>query len=172
MKKLLALLMALCMLFAFAACGQTEAEKELEQKQDELQDTMEDLTEGETDLEDAMDKLDEYTDAASNAGAVSDMTAKEYVDVFEKTDEWKENVETFKKQGLKADIEARGDSIAYVYQYTIEIPDTAALKSALDETKSALQTAADALRKVLPKTDKVIYEYYDINGDLITSYEL
>lgn len=171
MKRLLVLFMALCMLFAFTACAQFEAVKDLEQKQNELKETIDDVTNGDVDADELVEDLDEFTDAASDAGMTTDISIQDYVDELVKNEEWQSQVETFESQGLSAKIEARGNSLAYIYQYTVDIPDTTVVKTSLDATQDSLKSLADSLRTVLSSLDSVIFEYLDINGNIIATYE-
>lgn len=166
MKKLLALLMAICMVLAFTACAQIEAEKNLALAESQLKDA-----EDSGDIDDVADALDNYADQAASAGATTNMSAKDIVDLLINDASFQAELETVKSQGLSCKLEARGNSIAYVYQYTFDIGDITVAKTALDASKSSLQTLADSLCKVYTGIDSVIFEYLTYDGSIIATYE-
>ncbi len=165
MKKLLALLMALCMIFTLTACAQLEARKELADAQNELKDAADS-----GDLDDLTDALDDYTDKAEDAGATTAMDAENVVDIIVNSAEWKTQMESIKGQGLSCELEARGNYMAYVYQYSIDLPDLSTVKTTLDASKDNLKSLADSLKKVYTGIDGVIFEYCDKNGSVIATY--
>lgn len=163
MKKLLALLLALCMVFAFAACGESESEKALDDVQDAIENGDSD------DIADAYDKL---TDAASKEGLSTDQTVEEIVKEMKENGDFDEMIKSFEGQPMTLDIEARGNDLAYVVKYTIDVGDTATIKAALEEAGGeAFEALAASFHQIIPKMDKFICEYYDMNGNLITSFK-
>ena len=157
--------MALCMIFSLTACAQLEAQKDLAQAESKLE-----IAADSGDLDDLNDALDDYTDKAEDAGATTDMNAKEVVDLLVNSDDWKTQIEGLKDQGLSCKLEARENYLAYVYQYSIELPDLVAVKSALDESKDSLGTLSDSLKKVYTGIDGVIFEYRANDGTVIATY--
>ncbi len=174
MKKLLALFLALTLVFALSACGnESESAKEFEDALDRLEDGLDELNDGITDrdeLDDAVDAMEDYADTASDAGLTTDMDIDEYVDMLIESDDWKTTKASVEAQNMTVEVEADGDSIIYKYTYTVEV-DNEYTKSGIESGKDTLIAAADSLRAILSKLDTVVYEYYDINGDLITSIE-
>ena len=178
MKKILALFLALTLVFALSACGnESESAKEFEDALDRLEDGLDELNDGITDrdelrdeLDDAVDAMEDYADTASDAGLTTDMDIDEYVDMLIETDDWKTTKASVEAQNMTVEVEADGDSIIYKYTYTVEV-DNEYTKSGIESGKDTLIAAADSLRAILSELDTVVYEYYDINGDLITSIE-
>ncbi len=167
MKKLLALLMALCMILSLTACARIEAQKGLSEAEDKLEDVLNE----DADIEDITDAMDDYTDKAESAGATTDMNAQDIVDLLLNDASFKSQLDSVKAQGLTCELEARDNSIAYVYQYTVDVGDNATVKAALDAGKSSLQSLADSLCKIYTGIDSVIFEYRANDGSVIVTYE-
>jgi len=168
MKRILALLLALSMIFVFTACMKSEEQKRVEEATDRLESIFEDVDE--TEASSAAEVLGDYADAVSDAGGATDVEIDEYVDTLVKTDNWKNTVETWGSQGLSIEVEARGNSLVYVYTYTVAV-DVAVAKETLESNRESMKSTADSLRKILTKLDTVICEYYDIDGNLIYTIE-
>lgn len=167
MKKLFALLLALGMIFSLTACARLAEKQQLEQAEDALEDVLNE----DADIDDVTDAMDDYADKAENAGATTDMTAKDIVDLLLKDPSFKAQLDSVESQGLTCNLEARGNSITYVYQYTIDIADTSAVKQALDAGKASLESLANSLSKIYTGIDSVIFEYRAKDGSVIATYE-
>ena len=165
MKKLLALLMVLCMIFSLTACAQSEAKKELADAESQLKDAADS-----GDLDDLTGALDDYTDKAEDAGATTSMDAKKVVDFLVNSDEWKTQMESMKEQGQSCVLEARDNYLTYVYQYSFDINDLNTVKANLDASKDSLKSLADSLTRGYTGIDGVIFEYRAKDGSVIGTY--
>jgi hypothetical protein len=78
-------------------------------------------------------------------------------------------------EDAKFDILARGNSLVYSYQYTVDFGDTSALKEALDQALTSqadsFQDLLSSLKSAVPDAESIIVEYLDLNGNIITSRE-
>lgn len=77
--------------------------------------------------------------------------------------------------GMKMKVFARGKSLVYSYQYTIDLGDTSLLKStfeqALASTESTFSSVLSAMKLVVPDAESVTVEYLDKAGKVIVSKE-
>lgn len=84
-------------------------------------------------------------------------------------------LDSYAQQGLAIKVLARGNSLAYVYRYTIDIPDISAarqqLASALSAQDSTFQNVLKELKKEVPSAESVIVEYQAKDGSVIYSKE-
>ena len=165
MKKLLVLLMALCMIFPLTACAQLEARKNLVDAQNEFNDAVDG-----GDIDDMTDTFDNFADKAVDAGETTDLDAETAVDILVNSDEWEAQMESIKEQGLTCELEARDNYMAYVYKYSIDIPDPNAVKANLDASKDSLKSFADSIMKVYTGIDGIIFEYCAKDGSVIATY--
>lgn len=248
MKKLLALLLALFMLFAFAACGDGDSDNKdgskkkfdsIEDKADDFLDRFEDLID---DLEDAIEDNDE--DEIEKLEKKIDDLEDEYEEILEEledededlVEEFEEDIaklgekvselyddntgnavetlppsadnsstnnkvetavpedsrtlqsyinsiqsqldevlDVYAQQGLSIQVVARGNSLAYVYRYTIDIADIATarqqLASALAMQASTFENVLKELKNEVPSAESVIVEYQAKDGSVIYSKE-
>lgn len=76
---------------------------------------------------------------------------------------------------LELKMTARGKSLVYSYQYTVDDMDydlvAEVLSSSLDSSKSAFIADLTELRKTVPEAESLIVEYLDIRGNVIVSRE-
>ena len=72
---------------------------------------------------------------------------------------------------MKMKVFARGKSLVYSYQYTIDLGDTSLLKStfeqALASTESTFSSVLSAMKLVVPDAESVTVEYLDKAGKVI-----
>ena len=165
MKKIFTLLLALCMVFSLTACAQIEAQKDLAEAGDKLADVQEN-----GDISEITDAMDDYADKAENAGATTDMSAEEIVELLKDDPSVKSEFESLEAQGLTCKLEARNNSLVYIYQYTVDIGDANTIKAGLDAQKDTYKSLADSNLKIFTGIDDIIFEFLDKNGNVITSY--
>lgn len=100
-------------------------------------------------------------------------TLEEYVELMQ--DVAADMSASLEESGLAVYLEARGNSLVYVYQYTIDVGDADAVKAALEESMSSLDETNQGLladlQKVVPDAKSLVYEYLDMEGNVITSIE-
>ncbi len=161
------------MVFSFAACDKTKAEKNLEQALEELQNAVNsgDVDDVSSALDNNVDALDDLADEALDEEGANYLSAKEAVAILIKGDKYKATAEQFKSQGLLYTLEARENYIAYVYQYMFDIGDTSVVKSNCDAQIDALRSAANSVLKIFAGIDGIVFEYLDYNGNIIATYK-
>ena len=78
-------------------------------------------------------------------------------------------------QGLNMKVEARGNSLVYVYQYAEDLADIDTMKVALEQsmegTASTFDTILAQLKAEIPSAESIIVEYLSKDGTLIYSRE-
>lgn len=83
--------------------------------------------------------------------------------------------DTLEESGLKIEVVARGNSLVYSYQYTIDLDDLSAVRAALEESMDAVsstfENVLDQLQSAVPDAESVIVEYLSKDGQLIYSKE-
>lgn len=164
MKKILALALCLVLGFSLMACGNEETpntdNSDTSNVATEALDTME-LTEDTqpSESEETVASVNATIDAyiASIQGQIDQMAA------------------SLASSGMNLDVVARGNSLAYIYQYSIDVGDTSVLKgnleSSLDSMSDTFTSILDSLRLVIPDAESVIVEYLDMDGNIILSKE-
>ncbi len=123
MRKILAVVLALVVMFSFVGCNSNE------------------------------DKVADYVRTATS------------------TTEFQQAVNSFAVQGLKVEVEARGDDIVYKYTYTSDVGDEDLVVDSLLADDSVYTSSAAAVHAEASFVDKVIFEFYNMNGKLLTSIE-
>lgn len=155
MKKLLALVCCLSFCMAFTAC-----------KNDKTDSVSEKTT---TTASQTTTTLIEQSQAPD-----PDKTVEDYIK------ENKESFDVFKQSmggtGLELDISARENSLVYSHRYTFMINDIETVKETLEQgfesVKESYVITLDALKIAVPTAQSIILEYFDIDGNLITSCEI
>ena len=78
-------------------------------------------------------------------------------------------------QGMKLSVEVRGNSLAYVYQFTTDVGDTETIKSGLEQSMSTMEetfnTLFSQIKEEVAETESMIVEYLDKDGNVILSKE-
>mgnify|MGYP002529432244 CR=1 FL=1 len=78
-------------------------------------------------------------------------------------------------QGMDLSVEVRGNSLAYVYQFTTDVGDTETIKSGLEQSMSAMEetfnTLLSQVKEEVSETESMIVEYLDMDGNVIYSKE-
>lgn len=101
------------------------------------------------------------------------MTIQEYVE--QNAEQLDSISSSFEGTGINMDILARGNSLVYSCQYTMDIGDTDLIKSTLDSSldasSSTYESVLSLLKLQVPSAESVIVEYLDMDGNVITSKE-
>lgn len=168
MKKLLAILLAVLMMAAFTACGDDSAVSDLQDAADTTSKLVSDMLNGDADLDDLEDTMNQLESAAQNAGVKLDTEIADYAKQLSESAEFKQTVETMKQQFLNVVVTSDGDDLVYRYTYTVEV-DKELVKQALQQSASTYEASANALRAMLSKLNKVVIEFYSMDGSLIVS---
>lgn len=78
-------------------------------------------------------------------------------------------------QGMKISVEVRGNSLAYVYQFTTDVGDAETIKSGLEQSMSAMEetfnTLLSQVKAEVAETESMIVEYLDKDGNVLLSKE-
>lgn len=168
MKKLLAILLAVLMMAAFTACGDDSAVSDLQDAADTTSKLVSDILNGDADPDDLEDTMNQLESAAQNAGVKLDTEIADYAKQLSESAEFKQTVETMKQQFLDVVVTSDGDDLVYRYTYTVEV-DKELVKQALQQSASTYEASANALRAMLSKLNKVVIEFYSMDGSLIVS---
>lgn len=168
MKKLLAILLAVLMMAAFTACGDDSAVSDLQDAADTTSKLVSDILNGDADPDDLEDTMNQLESAAQNAGVKLDTEIADYAKQLSESAEFKQTVETMKQQFLNVVVTSDGDDLVYRYTYTVEV-DKELVKQALQQSASTYEASANALRAMLSKLNKVVIEFYSMDGSLIVS---
>ena len=133
--------------------GGTEPASEMQQPNLKEQDTVEETSAAEETT--AAFTLEEYVGMMQDA--IADLSA------------------SLEDSGITVSIEARGSSLVYVYQYTIDVGDADAVKESLEDSMPSLEEMNTGLladlRQVVPDAESLVYEYLDMDGNVITTIE-
>ena len=168
MKKLLAILLAVLMMAAFTACGDDSAVSDLQDAADTTSKVLSDILNGDADPDDLEDTMNQLESAAQNAGVKLDIEIADYAKQLSESAEFKQTVETMQQQFLDVVVTSDGDDLVYRYTYTVEV-DKELVKQALQQSASTYEASANALRAMLSKLNKVVIEFYSMDGSLIVS---
>ena len=168
MKKLLAILLAVLMMAAFTACGDDSAVSDLQDAADTTSKVLSDILNGDADPDDLEDTMNQLESAAQNAGVKLDTEIADYAKQLSESAEFKQTVETMKQQFLNVVVTSDGDDLVYRYTYTVEV-DKNLVKQTLQQSASTYEASANALRAMLSKLNKVVIEFYSMDGSLIVS---
>ena len=168
MKKLLAILLAVLMMAAFTACGDDSAVSDLQDAADTTSKVLSDILNGDADPDDLEDTMNQLESAAQNAGVKLDTEIADYAKQLSESAEFKQTVETMKQQFLDVVVSSDGDDLVCRYTYTVEV-DKELVKQALQQSASTYEASANALRAMLSKLNKVVIEFYSMDGSLIVS---
>ncbi len=94
---------------------------------------------------------------------------EQYIAVVTKREDFKNVLESTKASGMDLKLEAKGNNLVYVYTYNISVEDNATelLEQSLEASDASFKLSADSIRKENPDIDKVIWSYYDMDGNLL-----
>ena len=77
--------------------------------------------------------------------------------------------------GMELKVVARGNSLAFIYQFQIDLGDTSLLKDALEESLESMSdlfnTMLSSLKQSVSNAESIIVEYLDMDGNVIVSKE-
>ena len=95
-----------------------------------------------------------------------------YIDQLMQTQEMKESIEFCKANNMDHELEARKDTLVYKYTYTVPVAANTKdlLNTQYNSLKDALAPIAELIKSEAPAVKTVIWEYYSMGGDLITSF--
>lgn len=106
-------------------------------------------------------------------GISGGMTMQDFIASIQ--DEIDEMASSMEGAGLKLTVAARGNSLAYSYQYTFDVGDVSlvrdALGQSLDGMASTFEGILSAMKPAVPNAQSVIVEFLDQNGTIIVSKE-
>ena len=168
MKKLLAILLAVLMMAAFTACGDDSAVSDLQDATDATSKLVSDILNGNADPDDLEDTMNQLESAAQNAGVKLDTEIADYAKQLSESAEFKQTVEAMKQQFVNVVVTSDGNDLVYRYTYTVEV-DKNLVKQTLQQSASTYEASANALRAMLSKLNKVVIEFYSMDGSLIVS---
>lgn len=81
-------------------------------------------------------------------------------------------IENYKAQGILLDIFSSGDALVYRCDYTVQVADNVGeLLKQNEERSSTLENAANMIKAEESAVKTVVYEYYDMDGNLLYSAE-
>ena len=115
-------------------------------------------------------------DASKDDGNPEDVAESKIAAFIESAEDQLESMKASFGDTLDMQLEARGSSMVYVFQY---LEDTGmdnetmgeALSSALDAMSSTFTTILESLQTEVPEAESIIVEYKDKDGEVITSKE-
>ena len=164
MKKILAFALCLVLSFSLLACGNEETPNTENSGTSEAETEASDTTKSTEDTEPS--ESEETADSAA-------MTMEAFIASIQgQMDQMAAGLESM---GMNLDVVARGNSLAYVYQYTIDVGDTSLVKDSLERSLDSMSDTftyiLDSLKLAVPDAESVIVEYLDMEGNVIVSKE-
>lgn len=164
MKKILAFALCLVLSFSLLACGNKETPNTENSGTSEAETEASDTTKSTEDTEPS--ESEETADSAA-------MTMEAFIASIQgQMDQMAAGLESM---GMNLDVVARGNSLAYVYQYTIDVGDTSLVKDSLERSLDSMSDTftyiLDSLKLAVPDAESVIVEYLDMEGNVIVSKE-
>lgn len=180
MKKITALLLALLMLFVFAACGASDKDDKKPDNKEEISTTLAD------DVEDTTSSTPNTDTSTSNPPAgdvsVTDMSAAdtdeqkvaEYVTLYG-SDIIAGFTSTMTNQGMTCIPTVRADGTNIVMDVRIQefdnLPEAAIANAqlAFDSMKSVMTLAVSELKKELPSLNCLVLNMCEVDGDIIAT---
>jgi len=98
-------------------------------------------------------------------------TLTEYLNVY--SDQFEDAYEDAETKGMNLSFEIRGNSLVFMYTYIDTIEDVSELKNQVDATletsKGSYTALLETIRVYVSNCESLILEYYNTNGNLITS---
>ena len=153
MKKITSVFLVFLLCLSFAACGDTENNAEATPT---LAPTK------------AATATPEATEPAESAVTLETYIASIQSEIDEMT-------ASLAAQGLNMKVEARGNSLVYVYQYAEDLADIDTMKVALEQSMEDAASTFDSilalLKAEIPSAESIIVEYLSKDGTLIYSRE-
>lgn len=171
MKKLLTMVAYLAVCFCLAACGEEPSDSSSAKNTTAAgENTTVATTEATTaaTTEATTEATTTETQGKENAGSM-----QAFIDSIQ--DQIDDMSAAMSASGLDMKVTARGNSLVYTYQYTIDVGDTSVLKPALEQATEGLSDTFENILKALkisvPDAESFIVEYLDKDGKLILSKE-
>jgi len=166
MKKLLALLLALTMVFAFAACGGKSDADDKNDKTEENGNNNNDNNDKNEDKDDDKNEDDKNEDKGDSV--------KEWFE--ENGDALEDEVKDMMGEGVEISIRVKGDSliVKMCMEGIDEIDDETktAIEDAMEEGMSQFDGIVDGIRGEIPSLESLVYEVCEEDGDLIVEVVL
>ncbi|MBR2934521.1 MAG: DUF4854 domain-containing protein [Oscillospiraceae bacterium] len=99
-------------------------------------------------------------------------TIEAYIDQLMQMEDMQATIEYCKTNNMIHQLEARKDTFVYKYTYTVPVLDNAKelLNSQYGSFESTLSSVAEGLKVSVPAIKTVVWEYYSMDGELITSF--
>lgn len=184
MKKILTFAACIAICLSVTACGgkkesssaaKQESRAAVEMSSREESSAAESMAAESSEADESVEEANSDTDDSSGATGVaaSFTTLEEYVEANKETFETLKG--SLKNSGMNLNITARENSLVYTYTFDKEITDPATIKTGLDKgletQKDTYESVCESLRTAIPSVESVIVEYYDVDGNLITSRE-
>ena len=170
MKKLLALLLAMAMLFAFAACGSSNDDDDDDDNGKTLSKVSSVKDDGDDDDDDDGKGSSEITISMPDTSVSSQID--DYIDANKET--YESIMESFENM-FEFEVYASGSSMVYSYKYLIDLGDIDTVKEALDgaydASKSAMLSDLKLLQETVPGAESIIVKYLTKDGTVITTQE-
>lgn len=172
MKKLLALLLAMAMLFAFAACGSSNDDDD----DDDNGKTLSKVSSVKDDDEDeGGDKKEEDTKSEITVSIPDASVSTQIDDYIDANKETYESIMESFEDMFEFEVYASGSSMVYSYKYLIDLGDIDTMKEALDgaydTSKSAMLSDLKLLQETVPGAESIIVKYLTKDGTVITTQE-
>ena len=171
MKKLLTMVACLAVCFCLAACGEEPSDSSSAKNTTAAgENTTVATTEATTaaTTEATTEATTTETQGKENAGSM-----QAFIDSIQ--DQIDDMSAAMSASGLDMKVTARGNSLVYTYQYTIDVGETSVLKPALEQATEGLSDTFENILKALkisvPDAESIIVEYLDKDGKLILSKE-
>ena len=170
MKKLLALIACLMLCLSLAACGNDQTSSKADDG-DTAKTTESAKDEDTTTAPDTADTTEGSTE--DTTGSAGSMTMEAFIaSIQSQIDEMASSMEG---AGLKLNVTARGNSLVYSYQYTIDVGDTSLVKGALEQSMdgmaSMFESVLSTMKLAVPDAQSIILEFLDKDGKTIVSKE-
>ena len=157
-KRVLALMLCLVLCLALAACGNDQTTNSSSTS--------------------ASDGSNAATEPAASTGTTeATVGSNQAMEAFIANiqDEIDDMTASLQESGMNLKVVARGNSLAYVYQYNTDLGDTSlvkdALEQSLDSMASVFTSVLSSLKEAVPDAESVIVEYLDQDGNVIVSKE-
>ncbi len=160
MKKFLAFLLCAAMCLTLVACGEKPSAKDPDATKPSTSATEPSST-------------PEVTSAETEAPAADGTEMEAFIEsIQDQIDSVKDSLES---SGMKLEVLARGNSLVYSYQFTIDVGDTSLLKDGLEQgmesAASTFENVLSMLKLAVSDAESVIVEYLDQDGNVIASKE-
>ena len=180
MKRFFALIASVAVCLSLAACGADKANGNLESNMSVNQESVTGTSLASNAADSTSTKSTASTTKTTSTKLVASkntttptgtMSLKEYIDSLQDTiDQMSANA-----TGMKLKVYAKGNTLVYSYQYTIDIGDVAVAKKTLEDAMKSMDSyftsMISLMQEAVPDAKSILIEYLDMNGKVITSKE-